>query len=118
MSCALPNGGKMRDAPATRIALSLADERDRESIYAIRHQVYAHELKQHPQNLAGRLTDRLDEINTYLVAKRGGEVAGFIAVTPPNEFGYSLDKYFPRERMPLVFDRGLYELRLLTVTSG
>jgi histidinol-phosphate/aromatic aminotransferase/cobyric acid decarboxylase-like protein len=104
--------------PSMKIALSLADERDRESIYAIRHQVYAQELKQHPENAKGRLTDRLDEINTYLEAKRGGEIAGFVAVTPPNEFGYSLDKYFAREGLPLVFDRGLYEVRLLTVTCA
>lgn len=101
-----------------RIALSLADDRDRESIYAIRHQVYARELRQHPENTAGLLSDTLDEVNTYLVAKCAGGIAGFVAVTPPNAFGYSLDKYFPRERLPLIFDRGLYEVRLLTVTGA
>jgi histidinol-phosphate/aromatic aminotransferase/cobyric acid decarboxylase-like protein len=100
------------------IALAVADERDRESIYAIRHQVYARELKQHPENANGRLSDTLDEINTYLVAKRGGEIIGFVAVTPPNAFGYSLDKYFARDGLPLIFDRGLYEVRLLTVTCA
>ena len=65
--------------PSTKIVLSLADERDREAIYSIRHQVYAQELKQHPPNGQGRLTDTLDEINTYLVAKRDGEIAGFVA---------------------------------------
>jgi histidinol-phosphate/aromatic aminotransferase/cobyric acid decarboxylase-like protein/GNAT superfamily N-acetyltransferase len=103
---------------AMRIALSLADDRDRESIYAIRHQVYAGELRQHPENTAGLLRDRLDEVNAYLVAKCAGEIMGFVAVTPPNQFGYSLDKYFPRDDVPLIFDRGLYEVRLLTVTSA
>ena len=105
-------------AHAKTITLSLADQRDRESIYAIRHQVYAQELRQHSENATGLLSDKLDEVNAYVVAKRSGEIAGFVAVTPPSEHGYSLDKYFPRERVPLIFDRGLYEVRLLTVTRA
>jgi len=101
-----------------RITLSLANEGDRQSIYAIRHQVYARELRQHPENTAGRLRDTLDEVNTYLVAKCAGEIVGFVSVTPPNVFGYSLDKYFPRVDLPLILDRGLYEVRLLTVTGA
>ena len=108
----------MTPALSWKLALSLADERDRASIYAIRHQVYAEELRQHPENADGRLTDKLDDVNTYLVAKRDGRIVGFVAVTPPGDAGYSIDKYFARERVPLVFDRGLYEVRLLTVTSG
>ena len=57
--------------------LTLADARDREEIYRIRHEVYATELGQHPENAAGRLTDSLDAVNTYLVAKRAGVVLGF-----------------------------------------
>jgi histidinol-phosphate/aromatic aminotransferase/cobyric acid decarboxylase-like protein/N-acyl-L-homoserine lactone synthetase len=100
------------------IAVSLADELDRASIYAIRHQVYAEELKQHPENATGLLVDELDEVNVYLVAKCSGQIAGFVSITPPNEHGYSLDKYFPRRSLPLVFDQRLYEVRLLTVTAG
>ena len=101
-----------------RIILSLADAHDRDSIYAIRHDVYARELGQHQPVAAGRLSDKLDEVAVYLVAKCGGEVAGFVAITPPSEHGYSLDKYFSREDLPLVFDRGLYEVRLLTVAGA
>jgi histidinol-phosphate/aromatic aminotransferase/cobyric acid decarboxylase-like protein/N-acyl-L-homoserine lactone synthetase len=99
-------------------AVSLADERDRASIYAIRHQVYAEELKQHPENATGLLIDTLDEVNVYLVAKCSGQIAGFVSITPPNEHGYSLDKYFPRGRLPVIFDQRLYEVRLLTVTAA
>src|SRR5205814_3341198 len=84
-------GGTM-DKQSMTITISLADERDRDRIYAIRHDVYAQELKQHAQNTGGLLKDKLDEINTYLVARRGGEIAGFIAVTPPSAVGYSIDK--------------------------
>jgi histidinol-phosphate/aromatic aminotransferase/cobyric acid decarboxylase-like protein/ribosomal protein S18 acetylase RimI-like enzyme len=106
----------MRTRAAT-VAISIADERDRETIYALRHEVYAQELHQHPENDSGRLTDRLDAVNVYLVAKRDGEIAGFVAITPPNALGYSVDKYFARERLPINCDPGLYEIRLLTVRS-
>jgi histidinol-phosphate/aromatic aminotransferase/cobyric acid decarboxylase-like protein len=105
-------------AQAMKISLSLADERERESIYAIRHQVYARELGQHLENEEGLLKDKLDAVNAYLVAKVAGEIAGFVSVTPPNELGYSIDKYFKREDLPLVFDQGLYEVRLLTVAKA
>ncbi|HEV3056667.1 MAG TPA: histidinol-phosphate transaminase [Vicinamibacterales bacterium] len=99
------------------IAVSLADERDRASIHAIRHQVYATELKQHPENATGLLLDKLDEVNVYLVARCAGRIAGFVSITPPNEHGYSLDKYFPYRDLPVIVDQRLYEVRLLTVTA-
>jgi histidinol-phosphate/aromatic aminotransferase/cobyric acid decarboxylase-like protein len=101
--------------PDVRIVLTIADARDREQIYRIRHLVYATELAQHPENPAGELIDKLDAINVYLVAKRGETVLGFAAVTPPGALGYSLDKYFFRADVPLTFDDALYEVRLLTV---
>jgi histidinol-phosphate/aromatic aminotransferase/cobyric acid decarboxylase-like protein len=100
-----------------RITLALADQADRESIYAIRHRVYAGELGQHTENALGRLRDSLDEVNTYLVVKQGEEILGFVAITPPNANGYSLDKYFSRADLPFVFDRSLFEVRLLTVVG-
>ena len=77
--------------------------------------MYASELGQHHENDAQRLTDRLDDINTYVVATRHGRVSGFIAITPPTESGYSIDKYFTRMDVPVTFDNGLFEVRLLTV---
>ena len=74
----------------TTLTLSLADERDRARIYAIRHKVYARELKQHPENSAGLLVDRLDEVNVYLVAKHADQIAGFVSITPPNHLGYAI----------------------------
>ena len=102
----------------SRVTLSLADAQDRQSIYALRHQVYAHELGQYRENSEGVLTDILDEVNIYLVAKRGQVVVGFVAITPPNQYGYSVDKYFARRDMPFIFDESLYEVRLLTVVES
>jgi len=108
--------GAMRQETRT-VTLSIAAAQDRDVLYQMRHQVYASELHQHPENAAGRLTDPLDEFNTYLVAKDGDEIAGFVAITPPTERGYSVDKYFTRDQVPVAFDRALYEVRLLTVNS-
>ncbi len=101
-----------------RISISLANEQDREVIYAMRHEVYARELGQHVENAVGRLTDKLDTINVYIVAKAGEEMAGFVSITPPNEVGYSIDKYFKREELPLTFDEELFEARILTVAEA
>lgn len=98
-----------------RTVVTEADDSQRESIYRIRHDVYAVELGQHPTQADGRLTDRLDKVNRYLVALRDGEVAAFVSITPPNELGYSVDKYFDRAAMPFAVDEGTYEIRLLTV---
>ena len=64
------------------------------------------------------LTDAIDRVNSYLVAKRGPLVVGFVAITPPNPLGYSVDKYFTRPELPFVFDDGVYEVRLLTVLES
>ena len=102
----------------TKISISLADEEDREVIYRMRHEVYARELGQHLENRTARLTDKLDAINVYIVAKVSEEIAGFVSITPPNELGYSIDKYFAREELPLTFDEQLYETRILTVSEA
>lgn len=101
-----------------KILLSLANEQDRQRIYSIRHQVFAVELGQHAENKEERLIDNLDTINVYLVAKVADEIVGFVSITPPNPLGYSIDKYFLRQELPLVYDEGLYEVRLLTVRQA
>lgn len=104
--------------PLPPLTLSLATETDREMIYHIRHEVYARELGQHALNTSGRLIDRLDKENIYLVAKVGGEIAGFVSITPPGPSGYSIDKYFARNALPFPIDDQLYEVRLLTVLKA
>lgn len=101
--------------PSRSVVLSLADERDRVAIYRLRHEVYARELGQHAVDTAGSLRDERDDWNHYLVAKSGGDIAGFISITPPGRPSYSIDKYFGRERLPFAVDDYLYEVRLLTV---
>ena len=101
-----------------RILISIADENDRKTIYKLRHEVYATELGQHKENESCSLTDNLDEINIYIVAKVEHEIVGFISLTPPNNIGYSIDKYFSRDQTGLNYDQSLFEIRLLTVMQS
>lgn len=115
-SSVLPASPVRFQPPATgRIVLSPASAADREEIYRLRHQVYAHELHQHAPNPQGRLTDSLDPHNTYLVARIRGSLAAFVSLTPPSTPSYSIDKYIERHELPFPCDAGLYEVRLLTV---
>lgn len=99
----------------SRLCVALGSGADREAIFRMRHAVYASELGQHSTNGEGRLSDSLDGFNEYVVIREGGEVAGFISLTPPGRNGYSLDKYFSRDALPFACDDGLWEVRLLTV---
>ena len=91
-------------ARTARFVIALADDRDRDEIARLRHEVYAHELGQHAANPAGRLRDPLDDYNVMLVARADGQIAGFISVTPPGRGPFSIDKYFARGALPFVFD--------------
>lgn len=95
----------------------LPTPKDRETIYRLRHDVYATELGQHAQNAQGVLRDPLDEFNEYIVASVRGEIAGFVSITPPGHGRYSIDKYLRRDELPFACDDGLYEVRLLTVAQ-
>lgn len=98
-----------------RLVLAPASPADREEIYRIRHDIYARELGQHRINAAGRLTDALDAFNHYLVVRIGGELAGFVSLTPPGSPSFSIDKYVARAALPFPVDETLFEVRLLTV---
>ncbi|HEY2468694.1 MAG TPA: aminotransferase class I/II-fold pyridoxal phosphate-dependent enzyme [Terracidiphilus sp.] len=97
--------------------VSMATQADRQRIYEMRHDVFAVELGQHKANAEGVLTDSLDAFNQYIVAHVGGELAGFVSITPPGFASYSIDKYATRDELPIQFDDDLYEVRLLTVAE-
>lgn len=101
----------------TRVILSIASQNDRKDIFKIRHDIYANELKQHPENSNETLTDELDFTNHYIVAKQYDHILGFISITSPSAEKYSVDKYFKRSDVPYDFDDNLYEIRLLTVVK-
>src|SRR6266702_4282943 len=89
----------MRWTPSTSISWRNRDESD-DSSADLRHEIDV---------------DGVQRIRQPAVSVRG-TIVGFISITPPGEAGYSIDKYFARDQVALPFDRGLYEVRLLTVT--
>ena len=67
--------------PSQKLILSIASEEDKQTIYKIRHNIYAHELNQHAINTNQQLSDELDVENNYIVARHGNEIIGFIGIT-------------------------------------
>ncbi|MEI8344619.1 MAG: aminotransferase class I/II-fold pyridoxal phosphate-dependent enzyme [Candidatus Omnitrophota bacterium] len=100
-----------------KFTFTVASEKDRNTIYALRHEIYAEELHQHSPNADRTLSDLIDKSNFYIVAKKHGRIAGFVSLTPPGSQSYSIDKYFLRHTIPFEFDNGLFEVRLLSVIN-
>lgn len=101
----------------TKIRIAQATPDDRAAIYRLRHEVYARELGQHPENAEAQLSDSLDSFNEYIVASLDGELIGFVSITPPHGGKFSIDKYLSRQELPFPSDDRLYEVRLLTVAA-
>ena len=99
-----------------RVRIAPATQADRDSIYRLRHDVYATELGQHAIQENATLSDVLDESNIYITAKIRGELAGFISITPPSLGHYSIEKYLRRDELPIRLDERTYEIRILTVS--
>jgi len=103
-------------SPGLRVRIGLAGPEQRQLIYSGRHAIYGLELGQHQPNPSRQLTDALDAVNSYIVATLGDDLLAFISITPAGS-NYSVDKYFDRSRVPVAFDPGLLEIRLLTVIA-
>lgn len=95
-----------------------ATTEDRAWIHELRHRVYAEELGQHPVNADGVLVDALDGRNVYLVAADADGPVGFVSLTPPWAGSFGLDKYLTRAELPLLEERDVFEVRILTVEPG
>jgi histidinol-phosphate/aromatic aminotransferase/cobyric acid decarboxylase-like protein len=108
----------MPESHRPKARISIATPAERRQIYAMRHDVYAAELGQHKLNPERSLTDSLDEFNIYIAAHAGGQLAGFVSITPPGFGRYSIDKYIARDAVPVAFDDKLYEVRVLTIARG
>ena len=102
----------------SKIEIRIGDQKDRQTIYRMRHAVYATELSQHSENQDLSLTDPLDEFNVYIVAVVSNKLVGFISVTPPDKNTYSIDKYLSRESLPFAIDDGTFEIRILTIDKS
>ena len=105
----------MGETARSQFVISVASAADREAVYRLRHEVYAAELGQYASRQAGTLPDSAGVESVYIIASAGGELAGFVGVTPPSSRRFSVDKYLSRDEIRIPFDEGLYEIRALTV---
>ena len=97
------------------LSISVATNADRSHIFRMRHDVYAEELRQHESSPDGILPDSSDINSIYITAIIDKTLAGFVGITPPSSPSYSVDKYLPRNEIPINFNEHLYEIRALTV---
>ncbi len=99
-----------------QISISIATtSTDREEIFRLRHDVYAEELEQYESRPDGVLPDSTDIRSSYIITYVDKTLAGFVGITPPSSPRYSIDKYLPRDEIPITFNNRLYEIRALTV---
>ena len=86
---------------------------EREQIHRLNHRTFAGEIPQHPATPDGRLVDKFDAENTYLVCLHRDRLVGMIAVRGTRPFSLDgklldLDAHLPPHRAAC-------ELRLLSV---
>jgi histidinol-phosphate/aromatic aminotransferase/cobyric acid decarboxylase-like protein len=98
-----------------KLAVGMASDADLPLIFKLRHQVYASELGQHPENTLGEIRDPVDEYNLYLTVKKNHRLVGFLSITPPGSPRFSIEKYLDRGEHPEFDWHSLHEVRLLTV---
>ncbi len=87
-----------------------------EQIHALNHRTFVEEIPQHEPRPEGRLIDRFHHQNTYIVAMRGRELVGMVALRGERPFSLDgklddLDRLLPPHRSPC-------EVRLLAVVPG
>ena len=105
----------MKNSAEHQLKISVAGADELESIYHLRHDVYATELGQYESRSDESLPDTGAVASVYIVASLDGKLAGFVGITHPNSPQYSVDKFLSRDEIPLTFDDQLYEIRALTV---
>jgi histidinol-phosphate/aromatic aminotransferase/cobyric acid decarboxylase-like protein len=101
----------------TPIRLALAGTHEKDAILRARHQVYAVELGQYPSRSDGVLPDADDVQSVYISASSGGELLGFVGITPPDSPRFSIDRHLRRAEWPFPRDKSVFEVRALTVLS-
>ncbi|MBP5616892.1 MAG: glycerol-3-phosphate acyltransferase [Elusimicrobiaceae bacterium] len=91
-----------------------SDEFDQ--IARLNYQTFVEEIPQHATNQKHSLTDKMHDKNRYIIAKKGGQVIGMVALNEKRPF--SLDQKIPNldDYIPPHYTR-LCEVRLLSIKS-
>ena len=85
-----------------------------EQIALLNYQTFVEEIPQHPVNKKRSLTDKMHNKNIYIVAKKGSQVVGMVALNEKRPFSLdqkisNLDSYIPARY------KRLCEVRLLSI---
>lgn len=100
-----------------KLSISVASLSDIDSVYALRHEVYATELGQYKKNKNKSLIDNDQVKSTYILAHQKKKLVGFVAVTSPNSPKFSFEVSLPKTELPFGLD-STYEIRALTVKQS
>jgi hypothetical protein len=76
--------GLMKNNTEHRLKISVAGADELESIYSLRHDVYATELGQYESRSDESLPDAGDVASVYIAASLDGKLAGFVGITHHN----------------------------------
>ncbi len=91
-----------------------SDSNEFDQIARLNYQTFVEEIPQHATNQKHRLTDKMHAKNRYIIAKKGGQVIGMVALNEKRPF--SLDQKIPNldDYIPHRYTR-LCEVRLLSI---
>ena len=101
-------------SPRGSLCVKLATEPfELEQIYALNHKTFVEEIPRYAAASNGRLVDRFDTENTYVIGLRHERVVGMVAIRGTRPF--SLDERLPGLDAYLPAGRSICELRLLAI---
>ncbi len=93
-----------------------SEEREFEQVHELNYSTFVEEIPQHEVNPDRRLVDKYHSENAYLIALRGEELVGMMALRDRRPFSLdlklgNLDSYLPKHKK-------IVEIRLLSIKPG
>jgi aspartate aminotransferase-like enzyme len=108
------DGAGMNDVQEDSLVFKIATEPwEFDQIHRLNYRTFVEEIPQHAANPDGRLVDKFDAENTYMICLRGRQLVGMICVRDRRPF--SLDQKLPNLDDYLPPARKICEYRLLAV---
>jgi len=97
-----------------KVKFKIANTKDEfEQIAMLNYQTFVEEIPQHHANEKHILVDKMHAKNTYIIAKKGGQVLGMVALNEKRPF--SLDQKIPDLDTYIPSGKRLCEVRLLSI---
>lgn len=97
----------------TVLTIKHASQSDFDKIHQLNHSIFAEEIPQHEKRAGGLLIDSYHELNTYIIAMAGDDIAGMVCYNSVRPF--SLDRKLPDLNSYLPPHKNVVEVRLFAV---